>query len=166
MRLETAEYTRLQEKQFGFARSYFMKLLMPVVAVACAAFAFASEGVCQQQDQQAERPYLTHTEAPRLYFSMPPTERIGRVELVASNAQLTLSPQPNLTSAEIESILQLRGNVQVTMCAPSSHGCDKWSILLRADAVDYNEQTREIDAHGNVRIEPYRSRTPDTVTPR
>ena len=110
-----------------------MKLLMPGVAVACAAFAFASEGVCQQENQQAERPYLTYTEAPRLYFSMPPTERVGRVELVASNAQLTLSPQPNLTSAEIESVLQLRGNVQVTMCAPSSHGCDKWSILLRAD---------------------------------
>ncbi len=143
-----------------------VKLLMPGVAVACAALAFASEGVCQRQNQQAERPYLTHTEATRLYFSMPPTERIGRVELVASSAQLTLCPQPNLTSAEIESVLQLRGNVQVTMCAPSSHGCDKWSMLLRADAVDYNEQTRAIDAHGNVRIEPYQSRTPNTVTPR
>jgi hypothetical protein len=142
-----------------------MKFLMPGVAVACAALAFASEGVCQQQNQ-AERPYLTHTKAPRLYFSMPPTERIGRVDLVASNAQLTLSPEPNLTSAEIESILQLSGNVLVTMCAPSSHGCEKWSILLRADAVDYNEQTREIDAHGNVRIEPYRSGTPKPATPR
>jgi hypothetical protein len=143
-----------------------MKLLVPGVAMACAAFAFASEGLCQQQNQQADRPYLTHTEAPRLYFSMPPTERIGRVELVASSAQLTLSPQPDLTSAEIESILQLSGNVLVTMCAPSSHGCDKWSIVLRADAVDYNEQTREIDAHGNVRIEPYRSGTPNTAAPR
>ena len=143
-----------------------MKLLVPGVAMACAAFALASEGLCQQQNQQADRPYLAHTEAPRLYFSMPPTERIGRVELVASSAQLTLSPQPDLTSAEIESILQLSGNVLVTMCAPSSHGCEKWSILLRADAVDYNEQTREIDAHGNVRIEPYRSGTPNIAAPR
>jgi lipopolysaccharide assembly outer membrane protein LptD (OstA) len=129
-----------------------MKLLMLSVAMA----ALASQGVCQQ----TERPYLKHTEAPRLYFSMPPAEGIGRVELAASNAQLTLSPQANITSAEIESVLQLTGNVQVRMCAPSSHGCDKWSILLRADAVDYNEQTREINAQGNVRIEP-----PNSVTP-
>jgi hypothetical protein len=47
------------------------------------------------------------------------------------------------------------------MCAPSSHGCDKWSILVRADEVDYNEQTREINAQGNVHIEP-----PNTFTPR
>jgi hypothetical protein len=138
-----------------------MKLLMLSVAMACQAFSLASQGVCQQQNPQPERPYLTYREAPRLYFSMPPTERIGRVELAASSAQLTLSPQSNLTSAEIESVLQLTGNVQVIMCAPASHGCDKWSIRLRADAVDYNEQTREIEAHGDVRIEP-----PNTVTPR
>jgi hypothetical protein len=107
------------------------------------------------QSTQSERPYLAHTETPRLYFSMPPKETIGRVELAASNAEITLSPQPNMTSAEIESVLQLRGNVQVRMCAPSGHGCDKWSVLLRADAVDYNEQTRAMDAHGNVHIDPY-----------
>ena len=142
-----------------------MKLLMLSVAMACQALAFAPQGVCQQQNPQPARPYLQHTEAPRLYFSVGPTERIGRVELAASDAQFTLNPQPNLTSAEIESVLQLSGNVLVTMCAPSSHGCEKWSILLRADAVDYNEQTREINAHGNVRIEPYQSATP-TAAPR
>jgi lipopolysaccharide assembly outer membrane protein LptD (OstA) len=129
-----------------------MKLLMLSVAMA----ALTSQGNCQQ----AERPYLTYTDVPRLYFSMPSTEQIGRVELVASNASITLSPQADLTSAEIESVLQLTGNVQVRMCAPSSHGCDKWSILLRADAVDYNEQTREINAQGNVHIEPPKSLTP------
>jgi hypothetical protein len=134
-----------------------MKLPILSLMVVCLSFIYAPKGVSQQQNPQPERPYLTHTAPPRLYFSMPPTERIGRVELAASNAQRTLSPQPHLTSAEIESVLQLRGNVQVRMCAPSSLGCDKWSILLRADAVDYNEQTREIDAHGDVHIEPYRS---------
>jgi len=129
-----------------------MKLLMLSVAMV----ALTSQGNCQQ----AERPYLTCTDAPRLYFSMPPTEQIGRVELTASNASLTLSPKANLTSAEIESVLQLTGNVQVRMCAPSSHGCDKWSIILRADAVDYNEQTREINAQGNVHTEPPKSFTP------
>ena len=137
-----------------------MKLLMLSVATACQDFAFASQGVSQQQNPQPERPYLIHTESPRLYFSMPPTESIGRVELAASNAQFTFSPQPRLTSAEVDSVLQLRGNVKVTMCAPSRYGCEKWSVVLRADAVDYNEKTREIDAHGDVHIEPYRSRTP------
>ena len=132
-----------------------MKLLMLSVATACQAFAFASQGVSQQQNPQPERPYLTHTEPPRLYFSMPPTESIGRVELAASNAQFTFSPQPSLTSAEVDSVLQLRGNVKVTMCAPSRYGCEKWSVVLRADAVDYNEKTREIDAHGDVHIDPY-----------
>jgi lipopolysaccharide assembly outer membrane protein LptD (OstA) len=130
-----------------------MKLLMLSVAMV----ALTSQGMCQQ----SERPYLSHTDAPRLYFSMPPTEQIGRVEFAASNAQLTLSPQTNLTSAEIQSVLQLTGNVQVQMCAPSSRGCDKWSVLVRADAVDYNEQTHEIDARGNVHIEP-----PNTISPR
>ena len=135
-----------------------MKLLMLSVAMASA---LTYQGLCQQQNPQPDRPYLAHTETPRLYFSVPPTESVGRVELTASNAQLTLSPQPHLTSAEIESVLQLTGDVRVRMCAPSSHGCDKWSILLQADAVDYNEQTREINARGNVHIEP-----PNTVTPR
>ena len=76
-----------------------MKLLMLSVAMACQAFAFASQGVSQQQNPQPERPYLIHTESPRLYFSMPPTESIGRVELAASDAQFPLSSQPNLTSA-------------------------------------------------------------------
>jgi hypothetical protein len=144
-----------------------MKLLMLSVAMACQAFAFAPQGACQQQNPQPARPYLTYTEAPRLYFSMPPTERMGRVELAASNAQITLSPQPNLTSAEIESVLQLRGNVQVTMCAPSSRGCDKWTILLTADAVDYDEKTHAMDARGDVHIEPYRSQSQqNTTTPR
>jgi lipopolysaccharide assembly outer membrane protein LptD (OstA) len=133
-----------------------MKLPILSVMVVCLPFIFAPKGVSQQQNSQPERPYLIHTETPRLYFLMPPTESIGAVELEASNAQFTLSPQPHLTNAEVDSILQLRGNVQVTMCAPSQYGCERWSIVLRADAVDYNEKTREIDAHGDVHIDPYR----------
>jgi lipopolysaccharide assembly outer membrane protein LptD (OstA) len=135
-----------------------MKLLMRSVAMASA---LTSQGVCEQQNPQSDRPYLEHTETSRLYFSMPLTVRMGRIELTASDALLTLSPPGSITSAEIESVLQLTGNVRVRMCAPSSHSCEKGSILLRADAVDYNEQTREIKAHGNVHIEP-----PHTVTPR
>jgi lipopolysaccharide assembly outer membrane protein LptD (OstA) len=38
-------------------------------------------------------------------------------------------------------------------------------MVLHADAVDYDEKTQEIDAHGDVRIEPYRNRPPNTVVP-
>jgi hypothetical protein len=131
-----------------------MKLRMLSLVVACLPFISAPSGVCQQQNPQPERPYVTHTESPRLYFSWMPTEHSGFIELSASDAQLTLSPKANLTSADVESVLLLRGNVQVRLCAPSGHGCEKSSLLLRADAVDFNETTREIDAHGDIRIIP------------
>jgi hypothetical protein len=153
--LEIGRSTLLVAYESGGKRSHFMKLPILSLMVVCLSFIYAPKGVSQQQNPQPERPYLTHTEPPRLYFSMPPTESIGRVELAASNAQFTFSPQPSLTSAEVDSVLQLRGNVKVTMCAPSRYGCEKWSVVLRADAVDYNEKTREIDAHGDVHIDPY-----------
>lgn len=142
-----------------------MKLLMPGVAVACAALVFASEGVCQQQNQQAERPFLEHTETSRLHFMVPPRGNTGEVVLEAWNAQRILSGPLDLSSAEIESVLKLKGAVQVRMCSPGGLGCEQGSMVLHADAVDYNEKTQEIDAQGNVRIEPYRSGTP-TAAPR
>ena len=33
--------------------------------------------------------------------------------------------------------------------------CDEGSMILHADAVDYNEKTGEISARGNVRLTPY-----------
>jgi len=139
-----------------------MKLPVLSVFVACLPFLPAPTAICQQQNTQPERSYLTHVESPRLYFTMPPTERRGRVELAASNAQVDLGAQANLTSSEIESVLQLRGNVQVMMCSPGRHGCDNGSIVLRADAVDYNEKTGEMDVHGDVHIDPYRNQSPNT----
>jgi hypothetical protein len=143
-----------------------MKLLMPGVAVAFVAFAFASEGVCQQQKPQPDRPYLEHTETSRLHFTVPPNGNTGRVVFEAWNAQRILSGPLDLSSAEIESVLKLKGAVQVRMCAPGALGCEQGSMLLHADAVDYDEKTQEIDAHGNVRIEPFKSRTPNTAAPR
>jgi hypothetical protein len=89
-----------------------MKLPVLGVFVACLPFLSACTARCQQQNSQPERPYLTHVESPRLYFTMPPTEHRGRVELAASNAQVDLGARSNLTSSEIESVLQLRGNVR------------------------------------------------------
>jgi hypothetical protein len=133
-----------------------MKILLFSLAVGNA-LAFASQAVCQDNKPVPERPYIAHTEVPRLYFSMPPTERMGLVELSAVSAQLTFSPERNLTSAEVDSLLQLSGDVRIRVCAPSNLGCEKWSIDMRADTVYYNEQTREINAHGDVRIEPFKS---------
>jgi hypothetical protein len=143
-----------------------MKLQMLGVAVAGIALAFASEGLSQQQQPESDRPYLEHTETSRLHFMVPPRGNAGRVVLEAWNAQRVLSGPLDLSSAEIESVLKLKGAVQVRMCSPGGLGCEQGSMVLHADAVEYNEKTQEIDAHGDVRIEPYRGRTSSTVTPR
>ena len=143
-----------------------MKLLMLSVAMACQAFAFASQGVCQENTPQSDRPYLEHSDAPLLHFSVPPTDTTGRVALTASSAERDLIAPLDLSSAEIESILKLRGSVEVRMCSPGYHGCDQGSMVVHADAVDYNDRTHEMDAHGDVRIEPYQRRLQNTVMPR
>jgi hypothetical protein len=143
-----------------------MKLLMLSVVMTCQVIAFASQGVCQEAKPQPDRPHLMHTESPRLHFSIPPTESTGHVELTASSAQRDLSSQRDTSSMETEAVLELRGNVEVMMCPPGGHGCDNGAMVLHADAVDYNEKTHEIDAHGDVHIEPYRSQPQNTIIPR
>jgi hypothetical protein len=128
-----------------------MKLLVLSVAMACQSFSFASLGVCQEKKPQPDRPYLDRTETPRLHFMN--LTSIGRVDLAASSAERLLSAPLGISSAEVESVLLLRGNVEVSMCADT--GCKKDSMVLHADAVDYNEKTYEIDARGDVRIVPH-----------
>lgn len=72
-----------------------------------------SSGFCQKN-----RPYLDHTESPRLYFSVPATAGLGHIELVASSAQRDLTRPLDLSSADTRTVLQLRGDVEVTMCSP------------------------------------------------
>ena len=96
-----------------------MKLLMLSVAMACEVLAFVSPSVCQEAKGQPER----------LHFSMPFPEGHGVIfELVASSAQRI----PSSTGAE--SVLQLRGDVEVTMitCRPTGNTCDKslWFCTL------------------------------------
>lgn len=38
-------------------------------------------------------------------------------------------------------------------------------MVLHADVVDYNEKTHEIDAHGDVHIDPYRSHPQTPIKP-
>jgi hypothetical protein len=135
-----------------------MKLLMLSVAMG-QVLAFVPYGVCQEKQPPPNRPYLEHKETPRLHFMTPSSNITGRVELAASNAQRNIRVRRGLSSAETESVLLLRGNVEVMMCSPGNHGCDHGSMVLRADAVDYNEQTHELDARGYVRINPYRSQS-------
>ena len=120
-----------------------MKILaLSVVIGSCVCVPFA---VPQNNPSQSERLHLTR------YF---PQSSPGRVELTASSIQRDLS------SKETEYIFLLKGNVEVRMitCGPSSgeHDmvCDKGSMVLHADAVDYNEKTGEIQAHGDVHIAP------------
>ena len=143
-----------------------MKLPMLSVVMACQVFTLASQGVCQEAKPQPDRPYLMHTKSPLLHFLISPTESTGRVELTASSAERDLSAQRNISSTETETVLQLRGNVEVMMCPPGGHGCDNGSIVLHADAVDYNEKTHEIDARGDVHVEPYQGKPQNTIIPR
>jgi lipopolysaccharide assembly outer membrane protein LptD (OstA) len=114
-----------------------MKLLMLTVAMACPTFALASQSVSQE------------TKAPpqRLHFGISfPQGRPVLFDLTASSAKRVLS------GAETESVLQLRGNVEVRMttCPAKGHGCVTSPMVLHADAIDYNEKTGEMAAHGNV----------------
>lgn len=143
-----------------------MKLLLLSLAMGCQALAFASQGVCQEKEPQPNRPYLEHTETSRLYF-MTITGEGRRVDFTASSAQRVLSAPLDVSSANIDSILHLKGDVEVRLCSERNCSRDHGSILVHADAVDYNDKTQEIDAHGDVRIEPYRSQSQqNTIVPR
>ena len=142
-----------------------MRFLTSVLAVACMAISAASQGSCQTNKAQPDRPYLEHLDTSRLHFSVPGTSGTGRVEMAASSAERDFSNLMNLSSAEIEAVLKLRGNVDVMMCSAGDHGCERASMVLHADSVDYNENTQEINAHGDVRIEPFRSRHQDARLP-
>jgi hypothetical protein len=142
-----------------------MKLLMLSVAIACQAVVFSPRGVSQEQRPQPDRPYLEHTETSRLYF-MTITSEGRRVDFTASSAQRVLSGPLDVSSANIDSILHLKGAVDVRMCSERNCSRDHGAILVHADAVDYDDKTQEIDAHGDVRIEPFPSRPQSTVKPR
>lgn len=73
--------------------------------------------------------------------------------MTASKAQwVSLNGRPLFAGCEGDSILQLRGNVEVRtiVCQPTGNACDKSPVVLRADAIDYNETTGELQAHGVV----------------
>ena len=135
-----------------------MKLLTLSVAIACQVCAFAPQAICQESKTPPER----------LHIERPFPERgTGSIKVTASTIQRDLS------SKERESIIQLRGNVEVRMitCGPTGHSghddfmtCGKGSMLLHADEVDYNEKTGEIDARGNVHIAPYRYISKNTAS--
>ena len=110
-----------------------MKLLILTVAIACQLSPLASRAVCQESRSQPERLHFA--------FSFPQDHKVF-FELTATSAQHVLS----------SSVLQLTGNVEVTMttCPPQGHECVRSPIVLHADAVDYDEATGQIDAHGDV----------------
>jgi hypothetical protein len=124
----------------GFKRgSDSMRLLLLGAVIAYQGFAFAPQSACQETKAQPER----------LHFSMPfPSGHKVIYELVASSAQRVP------LSTEAESVLKLRGDVEMTTmtCRPTGNVCDKSPMVQRADAVDYNERTGEIQTHGDVHI--------------
>jgi hypothetical protein len=115
-----------------------MKLLT-LVSVGCLSAVVASQAIGQET-----RLHLTR------FF---PDSNPGRVVLTASSAQRDMS-------ANGATILHLTGNVEVRVitCGPGqdhSDACSVGSVVMHADAVDYNEKTGEIQPSGNVHVEPY-----------
>src|SRR5580704_3943944 len=110
-----------------------MKLLVPSATIACLVLSFVPQAISQEYPAQPERLHLKRT------F---PDNTPGRVELTA------LSAQRDLSTKQSESILQLRGNVEVRMITCGlDRGkvvCDNGSMVLHADRVDFNENTGEI----------------------
>ena len=116
-----------------------MKFLLLSLAIACEAFAVNCRATCQETSPQPERQ--------RFLYPFPNNSFKGRFELAASHAQRVQVQSSNGT------VLQLRGNAEVVtvVCRPPTNDpCVKSPLILRADAVDYNEKTGEISATGNV----------------
>ena len=109
---------------------------------------FLPQAAAQGNAIQPERLHITRP--------FPQPGPVGRVEFTASSIGRDLS------SRETESIIRLQGNVEVRMitCGVTGPGdkveCDRGSMILHADAVDYNEKTGEIQPRGDVHISPYR----------
>ena len=114
-----------------------MELLLLSVAMACQFFACASLSVCQETKAQPDRLHFL--------FAFPDGHKVV-FSMEASSAQRILS------NAKAGDVLQLRGNVELTMKACQRRGCEKTPVVLHADGVDYNQKTGEIHTHGDVHI--------------
>jgi hypothetical protein len=127
-----------------------MKLLTLFVAIVWLCFNFVPRASCQDDKAQLQRLYLTRA---------IPESGGGRIEMAASEAQRDLSNKVS------ESIIQLKGNVEVKMitCTPTGRRegklCEE-AMFLRADAVEFNEKTGEVAASGHVHITPHRVGAP------
>jgi hypothetical protein len=100
--------------------------------------------VAPQANGQETRLHLTR------FF---PDSSPGRLVMSALSAQRDVSSSG-------ATILHLSGNVEVRViaCSPGqdrSDACSVGSMVLHADAVDYNETTGDIQPSGNVHVEPY-----------
>jgi lipopolysaccharide assembly outer membrane protein LptD (OstA) len=139
--------SQVQPEYDGFARggNFLMKLLT-LVLLACLFAVAAPQAIC-------------HDNKLHLTEFLPETNP-GR--LVVSNAYRDVSDNG-------ERILHLRGDVEVRMitCAPNSKGvsvCDRGSMVMHADSVDFNEKTGELQATGNVHVVPYPNHPRKTKT--
>jgi lipopolysaccharide assembly outer membrane protein LptD (OstA) len=95
---------------------------------------------------------ISHENRLHLTEFLPPTNP-GRLMVTASSATRDVSDSG-------AKILHLRGDVEVRMitCGPDAKGvvvCDRGSMVMHADSVDFNEKTGEIQASGNVQVAPY-----------
>lgn len=122
-----------------------MKILVFSFAIICSLSSLCSSAGCQEPS----------TRASRLHFSFPfPGGYHGRYELASSDGQwVAADGKPVCAGCRNGSILQLRGEVEVrtVVCGPTGDKCNESPVVLRADAIDYNETTGRLQARGIVR---------------
>jgi lipopolysaccharide assembly outer membrane protein LptD (OstA) len=112
---------------------------LPLVLLACQLAVVAPQAFCNEN-----RLHLTE---------FLPETNPGRLVVTASNVTRDVSDSG-------AKIVHLRGDVEVRMitCGPNGKGvsvCDRGAMVMHADSVDFNEKTGEIQASGNVHVEPY-----------
>jgi hypothetical protein len=116
-----------------------MRVSLLSITMACQVLFLASQSLSQTPTLRPER----------VHFSASFPQGHGVLfALSASDAKRTVSS----SNGEFESVLQLRGDVEVrqTTCPPKNGGCVTSPMILHADAIDYNENTGQMVARGNV----------------
>src|SRR5258706_2147328 len=113
-----------------------MKLRVLASIIVC--IAFVPQTICQEDQKH----FAAHTPS-------------AAVSFVADSIQR--QDPSGSTSQRFASVVQLRGNVQIrTCCVQAPDGSKKRPprqvVMMRAEEVDFNQETGEMDVRGNVRV--------------
>ena len=113
-----------------------MTLRILSTLIGCAVF--VPQIICQQDQKH----FAFHTPSANVSFT----------------ADSILRQDPEASAKHYASLVQLRGNVQIRSCCvqsplrSNSRIAPKQVVTMRADEVDFNQETGEMEVRGNVRV--------------